>query len=221
MKGFDQVIDDAVSSFDCPGNSGYRTGDGMGAWAGGTNDKGIPGPRVGYYLWITTTPPSNSWDGPDPSPRSAALSRTGWTAFASSDAGYEAGKVLDNDPTTYWHSSSSSSLPQTIDIDMGSIHENVNGLSYLPRQDGLLVNPDGRIGQYEIYLSTNGNNWGTAVASSTWVNDALEKSATFTEQRARYVRLQAISEVGGNHVGFVAAAEINVYAAKPKQWPWS
>src|SRR5262245_47950849 len=83
----------------------------------------------------------------------------------------------------------------------------VTGLSYLPRQDGLYYKSG--IGQYEIYVSADGVNWGTAVATGTWTSSATEKTATFASASGRYVRLKALTEAD-NIDTLTSAVEINL-----------
>lgn len=67
-----------------------------------------------------------------------------------------AGNLLDGDPDTFWHSQYKpgiSPLPHTIDIVMGGQTNQVNGLQYVPRQDG---SRNGHCGRYEIRLSKDG-----------------------------------------------------------------
>ena len=58
--------------------------------------------------------------------------------------------------------------------NMGASYS-VSGLRYLPRQDGGSGAANGRIGQYEVYVSTDGTNWGTAVATGAFANDASQE----------------------------------------------
>ncbi|MFC9331000.1 discoidin domain-containing protein, partial [Kitasatospora sp. NPDC057015] len=56
----------------------------------------------------------------------------------------------------------------------------------------------------------DGTTWGTAVAAGTFANSATEQNVHFTAVTARYVRLVATSEVGGNP--WTAVAELNIAA---------
>ena len=67
---------------------------------------------------------------------------------------------------------------------------------------------NGRIADYEIYVSTDGSNWGSAVAAGTWPNSASLQVVTFDTVTASYVRLVALSEVNSNP--WTAVAELNV-----------
>ena len=51
-------------------------------------------------------------------------------------------------------------LPHTITIDTKET-QSIGGLRYLPRSDV----PNGRVGGFEIRVSTNGTTWGAPVAS--------------------------------------------------------
>jgi galactose oxidase len=145
-------------------------------------------------------------------PSGHAINRTAWTAACDSfQPGNECNLALDNNPATFWHTEWNPinvPLPHMITIDMQTSYI-VNGLTYLPRQDG---NSNGNIGQYNIFLSTDGTNFGSPVVSGTWPDDSTMKTAVFGAQPARYVRMQAITEAGGRGP-WTSAAEINIYAA--------
>ena len=55
----------------------------------------------------------------------------------------------------------------------------MSGFRYLPRQDGL---PNGRIAQYEFYVSLDGTTWGTPVATGTLANVATQQEVLFTRE---------------------------------------
>jgi lysophospholipase L1-like esterase len=84
--------------------------------------------------------------------------------------------------------------PHEIQIQLGG-SANVTGFIYVPRQDG---SQNGRIGQYEFYVSTDGVNWGSPVATGTFANSITGKQVSFATTTAQYVRLRALSEVNGN-----------------------
>ena len=138
--------------------------------------------------------------------------RTGWTVTADSyELGNEPDRVLDSDTTTFWHSRYSPTtipLPHNITINMQKLY-NVNGLSYLPRQDG---NSNGNIGQHQIQLSTDGVNWGVPVAFGTYFDDKTLKKTSFTTTPAQYVRLIALTEAGGRGP-WTSAADINIFTS--------
>jgi galactose oxidase len=87
----------------------------------------------------------------------------------------------------------------------------ISGLSYLPRQDN---NLNGTIGQYAIYVSSDGSTWGPPVTSGTWADGHTMKYAVFSPVTARFVRLTALTEAG-NRGPWTSAAEINIHGATP------
>ncbi len=115
--------------------------------------------------------------------------------------------AFDGAAGTIWHTQwfgSSPPCPHEIQIDLGMTYT-IDAFRYLPRQDG---SANGRIGQYEFYVSTSTSNWGSPVASGTFANTAAEKEVAFTPKEGRYVRLRALTEVNGRP--WTSAAEINV-----------
>ncbi|KAF2865028.1 hypothetical protein BDV95DRAFT_600043 [Massariosphaeria phaeospora] len=143
-------------------------------------------------------------------PASVPLSRNGWTATADSfQVGNEPSKAIDGDSNSIWHTkfNPDDPLPNSITIDMKNSYV-VNGVSIQPRQDNV---GNGRIGEHRIELSTDGNNWGSAVAVGAYVNDATTKKTTFVAKPARYVRITALTEAQGQNYPWTSAAEINVY----------
>ena len=129
--------------------------------------------------------------------------------FDSQETSSENGAAInavDGNASTIWHTQYSGSvapLPHEIRLSLGTTYT-VNSFKYLPRQNG----SNGRVGQYEIYVSSDSLNWGTAVATGTFANDATEKVVTFAEKQGKFVRFRALSEVNGQQ--FTTAAEINV-----------
>lgn len=118
----------------------------------------------------------------------------------------QATNAFDGDDSTIWHtewSQNSPSHPHEIQINLGDVYD-LTGLSYLPRQG----NQNGNIKSYEIYLSTDGVNWGGAVAAGDFTSGQLVETVTFASQTAQYVRFRSLSEVNGNI--WANAAEINI-----------
>ena len=146
----------------------------------------------------------------------APLPRTGWTAMASDEevtrTNGRAANVLDGNAATMWHSrwspAPAAPLPHSITIDTKAARS-ISGFSYLPRSDL----PNGRIGSFEIRVSTNGTTWSAPVAHGTWPDTVAEKTATFLAVSARFVRLTATTEAG-NRGPWSTAAEINLLAGQ-------
>ncbi len=129
--------------------------------------------------------------------------------------------AIDANPATKWVTEWTDSLgnplgiaspphPHTIVLKLDSTYS-VSGLSYLPRQDVPEVN--GNVKGYTLYLSTDGVNWGLAVATGTFLNSAEEKRVNFTARNALYIKFVAVSEVNANP--WTAAAEIKLFGTLP------
>jgi hypothetical protein len=108
-----------------------------------------------------------------------------------------AGNGFDGTASTHWHTEwrlASPPPPHEIQIDLGTQYL-IEAFRYLPRQDGGV---NGRIGQYEFYVSADGINWGSPAASGTFANDAKEKEVMLSVPKAgQFVRLKALREVNG------------------------
>jgi len=154
------------------------------------------------------------------------ISQMGWLASADSQQSISRGcslafpatNVIDGNPSTFWHTQycpTSAPLPHQITINLGASYS-LTGLQYLARQDGC---SHGWIKGYAIYVSSDGVNWGTAVATGTLNYGNLSTSCpgagvpgpitiAFPAMTGQYIQLQALSEINGNP--WSSAAEIDV-----------
>ncbi|MEV7521836.1 discoidin domain-containing protein [Streptomyces sp. NPDC091371] len=144
-------------------------------------------------------------------PTAPVLDRTGWTASASDEEttgeNGRAANVLDGNAATIWHSKwtgTPAPLPHSITIDMHRTAV-VSALVYRPRSNGA----NGRVGEYSISVSTDGQNWGSPVATGTLADDGTTKTLGFAPQGARFVRLTALTEAGGRGP-WTSAAELDL-----------
>ena len=129
-----------------------------------------------------------------------------------------AGNAIDGNPGTMWVTQwcpTSPPTPHEIQINLGASYS-LSAFQYLPRQDGC---GNGWIQQYEVYVSTDGADWGTAVAIGSFSYGTLSTrcpgagvpsaiQVNFNAVTGQYIRLRALSEINGNP--WTAAAEINV-----------
>lgn len=100
--------------------------------------------------------------------------RDNWSATASNSetkARYDTSPkcVIDGDPVTWWHSQWLGAIPphpHAVTIDMGA-EQMMTGIRYLP---AVIVNNNGMIRDYELYVSQDGQNWGDPVAKGFLVN---------------------------------------------------
>ena len=122
------------------------------------------------------------------------LPRQGWSATASNSetkARYDTRPqcVIDDDPVTWWHSQWIDSIPQhphSVTLDMKN-EKTITAIRYLP---AVIVNNNGMIGEYELHVSNDGQNWGKPVGEGFMVNQtrvdhvyASDRSVVF-ESRA-------------------------------------
>ena len=137
-------------------------------------------------------------------PWPAYVPDSGLTATATSyHPGYLPQYAVDGNLATFWHTEWAplAPLPQSITVDLGS-PRTVDGLVYLPRQDG---GTSGIITGYTISISADGTTF-TPVASGSWPADTSIRSASFPAVQARYVQLTATSSVSG----YASADELDV-----------
>ena len=169
-------------------------------------------PVPGTYVVKLTVTDSNGL--PDSSPATVvvkvldtvgavSIPQTDWTIrYADSEETVSengtADNAIDGNTSTLWHTDYSSSNPphnHEIQIDLGSVYD-VDALRYYPRQDGL---GNGSILGYKVYVSDTGIDWGNAVATGTFTNNATEKQVLFTPKPGRFIRLVALDEVNGGN----------------------
>lgn len=133
----------------------------------------------------------------------------------SEQPGYgEATNAFDGDTETIWHTNfddASYPLPHEIQIDLGASYK-IGGLRYLPNR----TFADGRMGNYEIYVSTNGSTWGSPVATGTLTYTNLgDKEISFSLVEGQYIRLVALSDANGTN--WTTALEINILECKGQE----
>ncbi|WP_405071669.1 endo-alpha-N-acetylgalactosaminidase family protein [Kribbella sp. NBC_01510] len=123
--------------------------------------------------------------------------------------GGAATSALDGNPSTLWHSAWSevptpATFPHHITLDLGSTYQ-VDGFSYLPRQSGT----NGMFKGYELYVSADGQDWGTPVATGEFPNSTATQRLDFAAKPGRFVKFVGTSSLNGAVFG--SAAELNVY----------
>ncbi len=118
------------------------------------------------------------------------LPRQGWSATASNSEttkSYDTSPrcVIDDDPVSWWHSQWVDNIPQhphSVTLDMKD-EKIISAIRYLP---AVIVNNNGMIGEYELHVSNDGQNWGKPVGEGFMVNQtrvdhvyASDKSIVF------------------------------------------
>jgi photosystem II stability/assembly factor-like uncharacterized protein len=141
----------------------------------------------------------------------ARLSKKDWkvVGFNSeevNDPG-RAAMAIDDNINTIWHtrwSTGNDPYPHFIYLDLGKKYK-LFDFTYLPRQDG---GENGRVKDYELYLSDKLNDWGEVIAKGSFENSAAPKVVKIPEGKdGRYVHFRALSEVNGN--AWASAAEFD------------
>jgi beta-galactosidase len=142
------------------------------------------------------------------------IPRDQWTVLycdSEHDGEGEAVHAIDGNPNTYWHTTwgeGEPKHPHELQLDMGAVYE-LAGFAYLPRQGSR----NGRVRDYEFYVSTDRRDWGTAVSSGQLQDTARLQTIMFaTPVRARFIRFLAGSEVAGH--AWTSVAELDVIATR-------
>ncbi|MBQ7472210.1 MAG: discoidin domain-containing protein, partial [Prevotella sp.] len=141
------------------------------------------------------------------------VSKSEWRLVSadSQHGGNEARLAFDNNNSTYWHTEwgmGETRCPHTLIVDMKKIYK-VTAFTYLARQDG---NENGMVKAYEVYLSTDGTNWGSPVVSGTFKKTtALQTVPLASPTAGRYLKFVALSEINNN--AWTSAAEIGIEAS--------
>lgn len=142
--------------------------------------------------------------------------RGAWKVISASS--YQRGEgepenLLDGIPGTFWHSRWSPDVaqpPHHVVIDLAQ-PLSVVAVVYEARQDG---NRNGRVKDYEVYLSLDHKQWGEPVAHGTFPQQADEFTVRLPQPiKARYLKFVVLSEQTQQPFG--AIAELNVITAEP------
>jgi hypothetical protein len=124
--------------------------------------------------------------------------------------GYEGHNAIDDNPNTIWHTSwepSPKPYPHEIRIEL-PVQTQIKGFTYIPRQDM----SNGWICEYQIYVSTDGKDWGNLIATGTFQKGRSEKKLLFKKAcKGRFVRFVALS--GFDNQTFASIAELNIIPA--------
>ena len=140
------------------------------------------------------------------------INKSAWKLISvdSQHSGNEARLAFDGKNDTFWHTEWGSvepRCPHTIVIDMATEYK-VTAITYLSRQDG---NQNGMVKNFEVYLSNDGESWGSPVVSGEFKNTTSQQVAKLTTTTTgRYLKFVAKSEINGN--AWTSAAEIGIQA---------
>jgi len=128
----------------------------------------------------------------------------------------ELANAIDGNPDTFWHSRWSPDVakhPHELVVDLGSMTR-IAAVIYTDRAN--MTN--GRVRDYEIYLSEDGKTWGEPAAKGQFGRPAGEHTVRLPSPvAARFLRFVALSEV--NNQAYASVAELAVVSAPPERRP--
>ena len=157
------------------------------------------GVKTGSNLMTYSLP-----SGANVSTPGAALSRTGWTMKASSNAtGDVATNAIDGNTSTRWRSRLKVKSGDWFQINFGG-PTSFNKIV----MDNLATNAFDSLAKYQVYVSNDGVNWGSAVADGS--GDLQKVSISMAPQTAQYVRVVASAPSFFFHWSI---GEVNVYGS--------
>lgn len=134
-----------------------------------------------------------------------------WTVTAATGGTTGAKAAIDGDITTVWRSAQGKK--PMIEVDMGSVIDNITGFAYLPTEN------DGKAGTvyyYNFYVSTDGKKWTqvkkNAEFGNIMHNTVLQKVAFDKPCSARYFRFESTREI--EQRDFITVAELGILTQK-------
>jgi hypothetical protein len=170
-------------------------------------DTGLAASTTYYYLVQAVnaggaSPSSNQANGTTLAGQTlTALSRTGWVASALPvSAGDTAAKAIDNLPATRFSSGTAQVNGQWFQVDM------LTAQSFSRVVMDSTASANDYAHSYQVFVSNDGTNWGTAVATGT--GTAAVITVDFAAQSARFVRVVQTSATPAN---WWSIHELNVY----------
>ncbi|MGC4044881.1 MAG: glycoside hydrolase family 2 TIM barrel-domain containing protein [Armatimonas sp.] len=137
------------------------------------------------------------------------VDRSAWKATAST---FERGEgdpmhVLDGDPGTIWHSQYSPNkapTPHHLIVDLG-VPLSLKAVTLTPRLDG----SNGRLRDYELYLSDDGTSFGSPVTSGRLPDEGtIQRISLPAPRTARFIKLVWKNDYSGQNFG--SLAEFNI-----------
>ncbi|GFZ79456.1 hypothetical protein GCM10008018_26160 [Paenibacillus marchantiophytorum] len=141
---------------------------------------------------------SNTASGTTPA---KPLDRTGWTATSSPTSGDGPANLIDGSMNTRWSTGAVMVPGQSFTLDMKAIKS-----IYKIVMDSTGSSQDYARG-YEVYVSTDGTNWGSPIASGTGTGPVV--TANFSAQNARYIKVVQT----GTSSSWWSVREVNVFGS--------
>jgi hypothetical protein len=153
-------------------------------------DAGLTNGTTYYYAVAAFNPVGQSTNSAPVDIVPGSLDRLGWVATASSSAsGNPPANAIDGDLSTRWSTGQQQTSGQWFQLDMAG----VNTVS------GIVLAATGSPGDYprayHVYLSLDGVNWGSPVATGT--GSSAVTTIQFAPQTARFIRVIQTGSVSG------------------------
>ena len=126
------------------------------------------------------------------------ITKKDWeVVYTTTGSIYEAIKLMDDDPNTFWATDEGVTTIQEVIIDLHKTYK-LTGFTYWPIQERY---PFGIITNYEFYVSTDNKNWDRVVRGefANVVNSRVEQKVNFKPTNARYIRLRGIKVSGEDY----------------------
>ncbi len=123
------------------------------------------------------------------------IPKTNWSLISAtpSQSGYDGTKAFDDDPSTYYHVpyGSNKPRPHELAIDLGAEYEFTE--FYYTANDNYSSPWEGRIKDYNLFVSADGLDWGTPVAAEQFFNTPYRQYILLPKTVARYIKLSALN----------------------------
>ncbi|MBT8302089.1 MAG: alpha-L-fucosidase [Maribacter sp.] len=126
------------------------------------------------------------------------ISKKDWeVVHTTTGSMFEASKLIDDDPTTFWATDEGVKTIQEVVIDLGKTYM-LKGFTYWPMQERY---PFGIITNFEFYVSEDDINWERVVRGefANIVNSRVEQKVGFKTTKARYIKLRGIKVAGEDY----------------------
>jgi beta-galactosidase len=124
--------------------------------------------------------------------------------------GGDASALIDGSPATFLTvrprgNAPAAAAPLSVALDFGGALD-VSSVTYVGRAGELA----GRVKDYEIYFSQDGNEWGQAAAKGTLAAEPLVQTITLARPaRAQYLRFVVLSDHGASNSAVIAELDVN------------
>ena len=123
------------------------------------------------------------------------ISQDDWTLI-SADApqiGYEGDKSFDGDLSTYYHVPWGNTEPRSHDLVIDLNEDYTVNEFYYTANSNMSPPWEGRIENYELYISSDGVDWGAPIAEGTLFRTGIRQYVLFPEANGRYLKFSAVN----------------------------